>query len=148
MMVVKRFPVEESLIRIFAHAIGDENPVYVEERAAHAAGFTSLVAPPTFVEASRHFDPDSHSRLYGAADADGTALHAEQHYEYHRALCAGDVLTATVHPGRSWQKEGRRSGTLHFVDSITEYRDQHGELVVTSRMVGVRTSRPVDQAAP
>jgi acyl dehydratase len=143
-MVANRFPVEESLIRIFAHAIADPNPVYVDERAARAAGFAGIVAPPTFVEASRHFDPESESRLHGAADADGTALHAEQHYEYHRTLCAGDVLTATVKPGRSWQKEGRRSGTLHFVDSITEYRDQDGELVVTSRMVGVKTSRPVD----
>jgi acyl dehydratase len=143
-MVANRFPVEESLIRIFAHAIADPNPVYVDERAARAAGFSGIVAPPTFVEASRHFDPESESRLHGAADADGTALHAEQHYEYHRTLCAGDVLTATVKPGRNWQKEGRRSGTLHFVDSITEYRDQDGELVVTSRMVGVKTSRPVD----
>jgi acyl dehydratase len=143
-MVANRFPVEESLIRIFAHAIADPNPVYVDERAARSAGFPGIVAPPTFVEASRHFDPESESRLHGAADADGTALHAEQHYEYHRTLCVGDVLTATVKPGRSWQKEGRRSGTLHFVDSITEYRDQDGELVVTSRMVGVKTSRPVD----
>jgi acyl dehydratase len=143
-MVATRFPVEESLIRIFAQAIADPNPVYVDNDAALAAGFPALIAPPTFVEASRHFDPDGPSRLTGAADADGTALHAEQHYEYHRTLCVGDVLTATVTPGKSWQKEGRRSGTLHFVESVTEYRDQHGELVVTSRMVGVLTSRPVD----
>jgi acyl dehydratase len=142
-MVASRFPVEESLIRIFAQAIADPNPLYVDHDAARAAGFPGVVAPPTFVEASRHFDPDSHLRLHGAASAEGTALHAEQHYEYHRPVCAGDVLTPTVIPGRSWQKEGRRSGTLHFVESITEYRDQHGELVVTSRMVGVMTSRPV-----
>jgi acyl dehydratase len=146
-MAVSRFPVEESLIRIFAQAIADPNPVYVDREAARAAGLPDVIAPPTFVEASRHFDPDSHLRLHGAASADGTALHAEQHYDYHRPVFAGDVLTPTVVPGRTWQKEGRRSGTLHFVESVTEYRDQHGELVVTSRMVGVLTSRPVSADA-
>ena len=32
-----------------------------------------------------------------------------------------------------------------FSESITEYRDQNGELVITARGVGVRTERPVDQ---
>jgi hypothetical protein len=57
----------------------------------------------------------------------------------------GDVLTATTKPGKSWEKEGKRSGKLVFSESITEYRDQKGELVVTARGVGVRTERPVDQ---
>jgi hypothetical protein len=35
---------------------------------------------------------------------------------------------------------------LIFTESITEYRDQHGELVVTARGVGVRTERPVEQS--
>ena len=68
-------------------------------------------------------------------------LHAEQHYEYHRPLVAGDVLTATVTPGERWEKQGR-SGRLLFSETITEYRDQHGELVVTARSVGVATEAP------
>jgi len=32
-----------------------------------------------------------------------------------------------------------------FSESVTEYRDQHGELVITARGVGVRTERPVEQ---
>jgi hypothetical protein len=75
----------------------------------------------------------------------GTGLHAEQHYEYHRHPKAGDVLIATVKPGQTWEKQGRRSGKLIFTETITEYRDQKGELVVTARGVGVRTERPVDQ---
>jgi acyl dehydratase len=73
----------------------------------------------------------------------GTGLHAEQHYEYHRPLRVGDVLTATSAPGRRWEKQGRRAGTLMFGETITEYRDQNGELVVTARSVGVRTERAV-----
>lgn len=73
----------------------------------------------------------------------GGGLHAEQHYEYHRPVRAGDVLTATTRRGETWEKEGRRAGKLVFSESVTEYRDADGELVVTARSVGVRTERPV-----
>ncbi len=80
----------------------------------------------------------------GGGGGGGTGLHAEQHYEYHRPLRAGDVLTPTTKPGKTWEKEGRRAGKLVFSESITEYRDQNGELVVTARGVGVRTERVVE----
>lgn len=75
----------------------------------------------------------------------GGGLHAEQRYVYHRHPKVGDVLTATSRPGETWEKTGRRSGKLVFRESVTEYRDQNGELVVTATSVGVSTERPVDQ---
>ena len=56
----------------------------------------------------------------------------------------GDVLTSTTRRGDSWEKEGR-SGKLVFSETITEYRDQHGDLVVTARGVGVMTEKPVER---
>lgn len=64
-------------------------------------------------------------------------LHAEQHFEYHRHVKPGDVLTVTTKMGKTWQKEGKRSGKLVFFEVITEFHDQHGELVITKTMVGV-----------
>src|SRR3712207_7244777 len=55
---------------------------------------------------------------------------AEQHFEIHRPLRPGDVLTGTTSAGKTWEKEGKRGGKLLFSESVTEYRDQHGELVV------------------
>lgn len=75
----------------------------------------------------------------------GRGLHAEQHFEYHRHLKPGDVLSATTRPGETWEKEGRRAGKLMFSESITEYRDQNGELVITARSVGVQTERAASQ---
>ncbi|MFL5298879.1 MAG: MaoC family dehydratase N-terminal domain-containing protein, partial [Anaeromyxobacteraceae bacterium] len=40
--------VERGAIRRFAEAIGDPNPIYVEEEAARQAGHSTVVAPPTF----------------------------------------------------------------------------------------------------
>jgi len=145
------FPVEATHIMMFARAVGDTNPVYHDA----AAG---VIAPPTFVQAVAQFDPDYHLRpkpgqswlgsgktatgVEGRAPSSG-ALHAEQHYEYHRHIRPGDVLTPEAHPGRTWERESKRAGKLVFRERITEYRDQHGELVVTARSVGVTTERPV-----
>lgn len=163
-MPVNRFPVEASHILMFARSVGDENPVYSDPDYAARTEAGGVIAPPTFVQASAQFDPDYALRpkpgkpWFGSGKTatgvkpgqsggggNGGTLHAEQHYEYHRPLRAGDVLTATTRPGKTWEKEGRRSGKLIFSETIVEYRDQNGELVVTARGVGVRTERPVDQ---
>jgi acyl-CoA thioesterase FadM len=156
------FPIEAGHIMLFARAIGDANPIYSDAERA--------IAPPTFVQASAHYDPEYPlrprigERWFGSgatatggrrrdaqADTDdeagGTSLHAEQHFTYHRAIRPGDVLTVTTQEGRSWEKQGKRAGTLRFRELITEYRDQAGQLVVTARLVGVRTQRAVGDAS-
>ena len=167
-MAVERFPVEESHILMFARSIGDENPVYADPEAAKASEVGGIIAPPTFAQASAQFDPEyvlrpkpgqvwfgsgrtptglskvqSSGGGGGGGGGDGAAgvLHAEQHFEYHRPLRAGDVLHCVTFPGEQWEKEGR-SGKLVFSEGITEYRDQHDELVITARGIGVRTERP------
>jgi N-terminal half of MaoC dehydratase len=161
-MTAEKFPVEAGHIMLFARAIGDANTIYYDENYAKNTEPGAIIAPPTFVQASAQFDSDYRLRprigqpWFGSgkeatgvpqsSDGGGTGLHAEQHYEYHRHPKAGDVLTATVKPGQTWEKQGRRSGKLIFSETITEYRDQNGELVVTARGVGVRTERPVEQS--
>ncbi len=75
----------------------------------------------------------------------GGGLHAEQHFEYHRHLRPGDVLTAKYGEGKSWEKQSKRAGTLKFSERVTEYYDQNGELVITARSVGMRTERVIDK---
>lgn len=161
-MAVGKFPIEASHIMMFARAVGDANEIYDDEDYAKNTEPGSIIAPPTFVQASAQFDPDYRLRpkigqaWFGSGkdptgvppdtNGGGGGLHAEQHYEYHRHIKPGDVLAATVKPGETWEKQGRRSGKLIFTETITEYRDQNGELVITARGVGVRTERPVDQS--
>jgi acyl dehydratase len=158
-MAIDRFPVEASHILMFARAVGDPNLIYADAEYAVGTEVGGIIAPPTFVQASAQFDPDyvlrpkpgeawfgSGREATGVAEqATSGGLHAEQHYEYHRPLLAGEVLTATVLDGKSWEKEGRRGGTLSFSETVTEYRTLSGELVVTARGVGVRTGNVVAQ---
>jgi len=164
-MATKTFPVEAGHILMFARSVGDDNRVYSDPAYAATTEAGGVIAPPTFAQSSAQFDPDYGLRPKigkpwfgsgknpsgvvrgegGGGGGGGGGLHAEQHFEYHRQLRPGDVLTATSMPSKTWEKEGRRSGKLVFSESTTEYRDQNGELVITARGVGVRTERPVDQ---
>lgn len=160
-MAVDKFPIEASHVMMFARSVGDANEIYYDEDYASGTEVGAIPAPPTFVQASAQFDPDYYlrpkigepwfgsgkeptgiKRESGGGGGGGGGLHAEQHYEYHRTPKVGDVLTATVLPGKTWEKEGRRAGKLVFTETVIEYRDQNGELVVTARGVGVRTERP------
>jgi acyl dehydratase len=155
------FPVEASHIMMFARAIDDPNPVYCDAEAAKKTEAGGIIAPPTFPQAVAQFDPDyflrpkhgqpwfgsgrTASGIEGRPSSSG-GLHAEQHFEYHRHLRPGDVLTVETRPGATWEKESKRAGKLVFTERITEYRDQKGELVITARGVGVRTEKPVEQS--
>lgn len=158
-MAVERFPVEETHILMFARAIGDENPVYTDPSSPEARAFGGVLAPPTFTSASMQFDPDAFLRpklnepWFGSAKEPSGAqiestgrLHAEQHFEYHRPLVAGEVLTAVQRPGASWEKESKRGGTLQFEEMFIDYRSAAtGELVVTARAVSVLPPQPAQQ---
>ncbi len=166
-MAVEKFPVEASHIMMFARSIGDPNQIYYDEGYAKGTDGGKVIAPPTFAQASAQFDPEYFLRpkigqpWFGSGkeatgiqkkpkkdgESSGSAaggLHAEQHFEYHRHISPGDVLTATVKAGETWEKQSKRAGTLKFSETITEYRDQNGELVITARGVGVVTEKVIE----
>ena len=163
------FPVEASHIMMFARSVGDENPIYKDADYAQKTEAGHIIAPPTFVQSSAQFDPDYFLRPKPGQDwfgsgkkptgrkassgsseskddkKEGSAgmLHAEQHYHYHRHPKPGDVLSVESRPGKNWSKESKRAGTLKFSETVIEYRDQNGDLVVTARSVGVVTEKTI-----
>lgn len=172
-MAAGDFPIERGHIMLFARSIGDDNQIYYDEDYAKTTEPGQIIAPPTFVQASAQFNPDYFLRPKigkrwfgsgknpsgsnapeepqaegargGGGGGGGGGLHAEQHFEYHRPLVPGMTLRAETKPGKTWEAEGRRAGKLNFSESITEYYDQDGNLVITARSVGVRTERPATQ---
>ena len=167
-----KFPVDASQIMLFARAVGDNNPIYHDSEYASGTEVAGIVAPPTFVQASAQYDPKFPLRptigeaWFGSGkEATGTPkakeksdekkdnktsdsarmLHAEQQYIYHKPIRPGDELSVTTKRGNSWEKEGRRGGTMRFSETITEFRNASGELVVTATSVGVTTGKAVSQ---
>ena len=142
----------------FARSIGDPNPIYFDEEYASSSELGHLIAPPTFLQSSAQFDEDyplrpkigapwfgtSNDAGDGSSKELGLGLHAEQHYEYGRVIRPGEVLHVRESSNGSWQRDGRRGGRLRFSETIAQYFDESGELVVTARSVVVYTSRSIE----
>ncbi|HSI05083.1 MAG TPA: MaoC family dehydratase N-terminal domain-containing protein, partial [Myxococcota bacterium] len=72
--------VEKGQIRRFSASIGEDANIHYDEDAAKAAGFPSLVGPPTF-PAALHATRELYDEL-GLDDSN--IMHAEEEYEYFR----------------------------------------------------------------
>lgn len=134
-IVGKEYPpftveVEKRWIRSFAQAVGEANPIYLDERAARSAGFRSMPAPPTFpftliMEANQSF------MVLDELGVDKTkAMHVEQAFEYFADLCAGDVVTGRQRVVEQFDKKG---GAMHFIVTAIRLENQRGEHVCDLR---------------
>jgi acyl dehydratase len=120
--------VERGMIRRFAEALGDPNPIYVDEAAARAAGYPALVAPPTFPAALAVNERFRHSLDLGTR----LVLHGEQQIEYGRPVLAGDRLTMKSKVADVLERPGS-SGPMDVLVVEDEARDAQGALVFRSR---------------
>ena len=130
--------VEKGAIRRFAEALGETNPIYFEEAAARAAGYRSVVAPPTFPTTLRG-GSDLRENLMLAPGKH--LLQAEQTIEYARPIVAGDRLTVTSRVADISQR-ATPSGMTDVVIIEDEGRDDSGELVYRSRQLWVVRMAP------
>jgi acyl dehydratase len=125
------YEVSRELIRKFADAIGDPDPLYRDPAAARARGYADVLAPPTFLNLIPYarvnpFD----SPEIGMHKSQG--LHAEHRFIHHRPLRAGDrvVLRTTV-------AGIREAGAHEILDLTGEARTRDGELLSTIHHVAL-----------
>lgn len=122
-------PYEISRVKLaeFADAIGDPNPVYRDREAARAAGFSDVIAPPTFPIVIG-------ARSSGEAMADpglglnyAMVVHGEQRFEYTRPMRAGDMIVAqTTITGI------KSAGSNAILSTSTRFTTTDGEHVCTA----------------
>lgn len=83
-------------MREFARAVLSESPIHLDPEAARAAGYSDVVAPPTFPVTVQEA---TLAQLLADEDAgvDFTrVVHGDQRFSYTRPIVAGDELTATL----------------------------------------------------
>jgi hypothetical protein len=69
-------------------------------------------------------------------------LHGEQEFVFPGPPpAAGTELTAEARIDRVFEKEGKRGGTMTFVEVVTEYRDGSGAIVAESRSTVIETGK-------
>jgi acyl dehydratase len=114
-------------VKEFANAVGETNPIYLDEGAAHAAGYADVVAPPMFavVYAGRAigpiiFDPEVDLNF-------AMLVHGGQEFRWGPLVVAGDEIstTATV-------KEIAERGSMGFYTFESVSDNQRGETVCTA----------------
>lgn len=138
-----REEVGRSSIRYFATALDDENPVYVDEEAAFAAGFASIVAPPTMICESCQFAGGKRAETgyighEWSLPLEGCRMiRAGNDYEFFRPVVAADRIGVEWELTEIVEKPSSRGGTQLFVTSLGTYRDAAGETVATNREVVV-----------
>lgn len=131
--------VEKGAIRRFAEAISDFNPIYHDEEFARAAGFPTVVAPPTFPSCF-HSAADLRELLGVGIKS---LLHAEQSFEYERPIFAGDRIYVVTKVADVLERPGP-TGKMDVAVIEDEGRDEEGRLVFRARRtLVVRPSKEI-----
>lgn len=91
------YEVSRAKIAEFADAINDRNPCYRDVEAARAAGYSDVIAPPTFLTIINLMSINAI-----VADPElgldyGRMVHGDQKFIHHRPVQAGDELWITTH---------------------------------------------------
>ena len=127
--------IERGKIREFARACMSTNPAYLEGRHP--------VIPPTFLATSAFW---STTTGQGAGDKLGLdnkrVLHGGQDIVFHGPPPhAGDELTSQTRIADVYEKEGKRGGTMTFVEIVQELRNADGTLVAEVRNTIIETGK-------
>lgn len=138
-------PVNLPMIRHWAAAFEDANPVYTDPDAAAQSRFGEIVAPPLMLQTWTMATPQiTGIAERGGSPVEGTraavlkvlddagflgTLASNSEFEIVRYLRVGDVVSATTVLESVSPEKQTRIGAGHFVTWVTTYTDAGGEVV-------------------
>jgi hypothetical protein len=127
------YEVDAPGIRMWARAVGFEDPAFYDEEVAHARGFEHLPAPPGFVgwPRTRPSAPDPGPPIRGLHPDLVRSLNGGTEFEYRAPILAGDRLVATTKIVDIKQRSGS-IGEMLLITRETTYR-RGGETVAIMR---------------
>ena len=141
------------MVRHWCEAMGDKNPIYLDQAAAEASVHGGLVAPPTMLQAwvMRPFgegrdenETNPYSQLTKAVESHGftsvVATNCEQTYD--RYVRPGDRLTMRTAIDAVSGEKTTALGTGHFITTRQDYFDATGTRV-GSMLFRILKFRPV-----
>ena len=147
-------PVNQPMIRHWAYALDDLNPIYLDEEFAATTRHGGVVSPPVMLQTWTMAPPKLigiHERggvpielkgdnpLQFLTDAGYTGTVAtNSEFEIERYPRVGDELTSETVFEEISDEKNTAMGAGFFVTWITTYRDQHGEVVGRQRFRTLR----------
>jgi hypothetical protein len=137
-------PVNQPMIRHWAAAMEDANPVYTDTAFAAASRFGGIVAPPLMLQTWTMPTPKiSGIAERGGSPVEGAAnplavldeagfiatLATNSEFEIVRYLRLGEVVTSTMEIESVSEKKQTRIGPGYFITWVTTYRDAQDQVV-------------------
>jgi N-terminal half of MaoC dehydratase len=134
--------VELGKIREFARATKSHNPDYLQRE--------NPVSPATFLMSSAFWSEAGDlpaDELGGEIDL-ARLLHGGQEFVFHgEPPRAGTRLVGQSRVGATYSKQGKRGGTMRFIEIINDFRTPDGRLVAEVKSTLITTSQPPRAAA-
>ncbi|EUA02358.1 hypothetical protein I546_6188 [Mycobacterium kansasii 732] len=153
-----RDPVNQPMINNWTEAIGDRNPIYVDDDAARAAGHPGIVAPPAMIQVWTMYglggqrpkdDPlGPVMKLFDEAGYIGVvATNCEQ--TYHRYLRPGEHVTITAELGDVVGPKQTALGEGWFINQRSVWRVGDEDVAEMDwRILKFRPAGSADAAVP
>jgi acyl dehydratase len=119
------YEVGKEKIGEYAHAVGEDNPIYFDRAAATEAGFRDVVAPPMFavVYCAGSFAPALFDPEVGINFA--MMVHGSQEFEWSEPVVSGDLISTVTSV-----KDISEKGGMGFYVFETVSTNQDGAEVV------------------
>ncbi len=119
-------------IEEYATAVGDLNPLYLNEEVAKQSEFGKIIAPPTFAAiymrksaAKALFDPEIALNL-------SMLVHGEQEFEFFDVVKDDDIITTEGEVANIYEKKN-----LDFIEFLMTSKNQEGKVVCKGKFTFV-----------
>ena len=137
-------PIDRREAQRYAYAVGDENPLYFDEKAAHSAGYRTITVPPLFITHALVLPKPANTLREDGLYEDTTSVQLEvsrmmfggEEWDFIEPVCVGDEITATPRLADLDQKEGSKGPFVRLVRETT-FVNQDEQVVARSRQIGI-----------
>ena len=126
-------------IRYFALVMGDDNRLYVDDEYARAAGYSGVIAPPTFIcETNQyaHRQPNADGYIGHSWDLPITEcrmIRGGHEYEFFQPVTPADRISVIWRLEDISEHTSSRGGTMLIVIAAATYSNQRGERLASNR---------------
>ena len=128
------YEIEKGLIRKFSQAIGDPNPLWLDEEYAKKEGYENIIAPPTLILA---LGWDEHEQQFKPYMPYNSGVHGSTEVEFYEPVKPNDVITVKCKLADVKGKKGKRFGDMVFLLFERVYTNQKQQLVAICRQTQV-----------
>ena len=128
------YEIEKGMIRRFAQAVGDPNPLWQDEKYAAKSRYGGIIAPPTFVlpMSLEQIQQKMSTLIPGMS-----RLHGGTELEYYQPIRPGDTITVSGKIADIRERQGKKMGNMVFVTFDLTCRNQQQELVAKCRQLTI-----------